>query len=136
MWLDHVLLTLGNLFRIYSDPRLDLQIQKTILGSLEKHWAKADQDVFILAVFLNPYIQWQPLSLTALTNAGICEVAAWVFTHIFNKDPDLNFLKAFEGYFNNQAEFSNETMALDMMKQLYDDQVHNFYYLQLVCSEC
>jgi hypothetical protein len=53
-WLDHVLLTLGNLLHIYSNPMLDSQIHGAILGSLKKHWAKANQDMFILAVFLNP----------------------------------------------------------------------------------
>ena len=66
--LDHVLLTLGNLFHIYSNPALDPQIWAAILGSLEKHWAKGDQDVFILAVFLNPYIQQHPFSRAALTH--------------------------------------------------------------------
>ena len=53
---DHVLLMLGNLFCIYSHPSLESQIKEWIIGSLEKRWAKADQEVFILAVSFNPYI--------------------------------------------------------------------------------
>jgi hypothetical protein len=54
--LNHVLLMLDNLFCIYLHPSLESQIKELITGSLEKHWAKADQNVFILAIFFNPYI--------------------------------------------------------------------------------
>jgi hypothetical protein len=121
--LDHVLLTLGNLFRVYSDPNLDPQIQTGILGSLEKRWAKADQDVFILAVFLNPYIRQQPFSHAALTHANIYEITARLFTRIFYRQPDLQFLKAFEDYFSDTGDFSRRSMELDMMKGLYESRV-------------
>jgi hypothetical protein len=49
-------------------------------------------------------------------HAAIYEIAARVFTRIFDQDPDLNFLKAFEDYFHDRAEFSSESMGLDMMK--------------------
>ena len=58
-------------------------------------------------------------------HTAIHEIAAQVFTCIFDQDADLNFLKAFEKYFHNRAGFSSESMGLDMMKQLYDDQVHS-----------
>jgi hypothetical protein len=48
--LDHVLLTLGNLYRIYSTLEFDDEVCTAILASLEKWRAKADQGVFILAV--------------------------------------------------------------------------------------
>ena len=121
--LDHVLLTLGNLFHIYSNPALDSQIQVGIQGSLEKRWAKADQDVLILAVFLNPYILWRAFSRVALTHAKIYEIAVCLLTRIFNQQPDLDFLKAFKDYFSNTANFSSQNMALDMIKKLYDGQV-------------
>ena len=47
--LDHVLITLGNLFRIYDGmAESDEEIQVGIQASLETRWAKADQDPFIL----------------------------------------------------------------------------------------
>jgi len=55
--LDHVLLMLGNLARIFSQNlEFDKDLHLGILTSLEKRWKKADQDVFIMAVFLNPFI--------------------------------------------------------------------------------
>ena len=129
--LDHVLLTLGNLFYIYSDPTLDSQIWAGIQGSLEKRWAKADQDVFILAIFLNPYIRRQPFSCVALTHANIYEIAARLLTCIFDQQPDLEFLKAFKDYMNDTGDFSSQIMGLDMMKKLYDERVCEAYLLRL-----
>jgi len=60
-------------------------------------------------------------------HVAIYEITTWVFTCIFDQDPNLDFLKAFEDYFHDRAEFSSKSMGLDMMKQLYlyDDQVHS-----------
>jgi len=40
---------------------------------LEKRWAAADQDVFIAAVVMNPYIrkQWFACGVQALTPSGL-----------------------------------------------------------------
>ena len=63
------------------------------------------------------------LQLMALTHAKIYEIVACLLTCIFNQQPDLNFLKAFKDYFSDTANFSSQSMALDMMKKLYDDWV-------------
>jgi hypothetical protein len=60
--LDHVLTMLGNLYHIYSDPDLDAEVQNKVLGSLEKHWAAADQDPFIATIVLNPFLRRRCLS--------------------------------------------------------------------------
>ena len=109
---------------------MDLQIQAKIQGSLEKRWAKADQDVFILAVFLNPYVWRRAFSHVALTHANIYEIAARLLTCIFDQQPDLNFLKAFKDYMNDTGDFSSQIMGLDMMKKLYDEQVCEACLLQ------
>jgi len=54
--LNHVLTTLGNLYYIYSNPDVDVKVQNKVLVSLKKHWAAADQDPFIAAVVLNPFL--------------------------------------------------------------------------------
>jgi hypothetical protein len=53
---------LGNLYHIYLNPDLDAEVQDKVLGSLEKCWAAADQDPFITAIVLNPYLRGQCLS--------------------------------------------------------------------------
>jgi len=66
---DHVLVLLGQLRRIYVDIRRKDRTTPdaadededhpvtTIINSIEKQWTKADQDLFIACVFLNPFIK-------------------------------------------------------------------------------
>jgi hypothetical protein len=54
--LDHISLTLGNLYRIYNTQSLEAPIRNRVLSSLEKRWCAANQDVFILAMHLHPWI--------------------------------------------------------------------------------
>jgi hypothetical protein len=56
--LYHVLTTLANLYCIYSNLSLpeDQEVHYKVLASLEKCWAAADQDPFIAAVILNPFL--------------------------------------------------------------------------------
>jgi hypothetical protein len=53
--------TLGNLYQIYSDVQLEDAVKADavkvkVLASLEKHWAAANQEPFIAAVILNPFL--------------------------------------------------------------------------------
>ena len=60
----------------------------------------------------------------ALTHASIYEIAARLLTRIFDQQPDLDFLKAFEDYMNDTGDFSSQIMGLDIMKKLYDEWVY------------
>jgi hypothetical protein len=57
-----VLTTLGNLYHIYSVADIEDAVQTKIPSCLEKCWAAADQDPFIAAVILNPFLQERCLS--------------------------------------------------------------------------
>jgi hypothetical protein len=96
--LHHVLLTLGNLFFIYSNPKLDTEVCTVILVSLKRCWVKADQDVFIVAVFFNLDIRGQCLSHATLTEVMLYNTTKWVFKCIFGQSADLDLLKAFTDY--------------------------------------
>ena len=64
--LDQVLLTFGHLYMIFyqlHEP-VDRPAQKAVLESLEKRWAASDQDIFIAAVYLNPFIKNVPFNST------------------------------------------------------------------------
>jgi hypothetical protein len=54
--LDHVGLMLANLYWIYNSLAIEAPICDRVLGSLEKRWRAADQNVFILAIHLHPWI--------------------------------------------------------------------------------
>jgi len=120
--LDHVLLTLGNLFHIYSNPKLDPVMGTRILESLEKRWSAADQDVFIIAVLFNPYIRHQCFSRKALSHADLYDMAERVYKRVFQEDPDVAFLQAFTDYYNAEGEYSHDRMKLDMLKAKYDNE--------------
>jgi hypothetical protein len=123
--LHHVLLTLGNLYHIYSDPKLDEDVQNKILGSLEKRWAAADQDVFIAAVVLNPYIRnrWFATGVRELTPAGLLGIVKRVCARVFREEPEIEFSEALMDYLQQRGEFSDEWMQLSMWTDMFEKQV-------------
>ena len=75
-----------------------MEVCTVILTSLEERWAKADQDVFILAVFLNPYICSKCFSRAALTEAALYNMTVQVFEQLFGQKANLDLLQAFTDY--------------------------------------
>ncbi|KAF8808342.1 hypothetical protein BYT27DRAFT_7255616 [Phlegmacium glaucopus] len=112
----HVLTTLANLYHIYSNLSLaeDFNVHNQVLTSLEKRWAAADQDPFIAAVVLNPFLRGDFLAKQhiALTPIGLCNMLKHLHSHVFRVDVDADFQAAFMDYFNKHEEFSPECMAL------------------------
>lgn len=121
---DHVLLTLGNLYRIYGQAHVPQNVRDNIRSSLEARWDKVDQNVFILAVFLNPYIRGRCFSLSVITQMKMLTIAKEVYMRVFQKTSvDSDFLRAFGDYYRFLNEYSKEAMCLDDMKQLYKEKV-------------
>jgi hypothetical protein len=117
--LYHVLTTLANLHCIYSNLSLDsdsedLEVCNQVLASLEKHWATADQDPFISAVVLNPFLRGEFLARQhiALTPIGLCNMLKRLHSRVFRADVDADFQAVFMDYLNKHDEFSPECMAL------------------------
>jgi hypothetical protein len=119
--LDQILLTLANLYRIYSDMGdLEEDVRVGIRNSLEKRWAKADQDVFILAVFFNPYIRAHLFntSIIQLTRAGVYGIVRRVWCRLFRaEEPHYELHSACTDYYNSEAEFANTAMHLDVLEK-------------------
>jgi hypothetical protein len=111
---------LGNLYHIYSTPNLDADVQNKVLGSLEKRWAAADQDPFIAAVVLNPFLRGRCLSRAnpALTPIGLCNMLKRLHLRIFKVAVDENFQSAFMDYYNERNEFTSAYMGLDSWKAM------------------
>ncbi|KAF8270666.1 ribonuclease H-like domain-containing protein [Lactarius quietus] len=101
--LYHVLTTLANLYRIYSNLSLP-----------------EDLDVPVL---LNPFLRGNFLARrhVALTPIGLCNMLKRLHSCVFRMDTDTDFHAAFMDYFNKRNEFSPESMALadwtDMAKK-------------------
>ncbi|KAJ7651817.1 hypothetical protein B0H17DRAFT_833198, partial [Mycena rosella] len=119
--LDQVLLMLGNLYRIYGAPEINSRVRTCIRKSLEKRWLPMEQDVFILAVYLNPYIRCAAFSTKnpVVKPINLYQIAKRLFHRFFDVEPNLDFHEAFFDYSKDLREFSSQYMNLAVMKQLY-----------------
>ncbi|KAF8870263.1 ribonuclease H-like domain-containing protein [Mucidula mucida] len=135
--LDHVLVTLATLHRTYSvesDVFDDPVASAALLKSLQKRWAalKTDQDVYLVAVFLNPYFRAfffndsddAPHSLSRI---GFYGLVKRVYKRVFRLEagddvpPELfsNYLQ----YYDGEGRFTKDKLGLDEFKQEYKGQV-------------
>jgi hypothetical protein len=118
-------ITLGNLYHIFSDPSIEASIRHTVHESLEKCWAKADQDFFIAALLLNPYIHGRCFAsgLSFLTPAGLYGIVKRVYERVMQVTAELELHQVFQDYMSNSNEFSLEEMMLEDMKAMYEEAV-------------
>ncbi|KAJ6533283.1 hypothetical protein DFH09DRAFT_1406742, partial [Mycena vulgaris] len=116
------LLILGNMYRIYGSPEINSRVRTFIQKSLEKRWLAMEREVFILAVYLNPYICGATFSTKnpVLKPISLYNVAKQLCTRFFGVEPDLDFHAAFFDYSKNLQEFSPHYMNLAEMKQLHE----------------
>lgn len=110
-----VVLTLANLYRIYSsDETLDANVKGCLLDSIEKRWTKTDQDSFLAAVILNPYIRQRlfkngsPYS----TIASVFNLFVRLWKRFFDREPDEVFFPAVFDYCRSDSSFSDKAMFL------------------------
>ena len=114
--LGHVLVTLGHLHKVYSGPDIEEQVRDKVLGSLERQWKAADQDIFILTIFLNPYICHHIFNKHTLTVGQLIGMAHYAFKCFFKVDPMPKFTTGLINYANGRAEFSATAMLLDHLR--------------------
>ncbi|KAJ7429946.1 ribonuclease H-like domain-containing protein [Mycena latifolia] len=120
--LDTVLLTLGNLFRIFRNlPIEDAIVRKTLHESLERRWGKTDQQLMILGVFLNPYVRAQCFNRDSLSANAIFHLVRRAFDRLLGQssDGDIAFLAAFREYYDGTGDFSAEAMLLELHSESY-----------------
>ncbi|KAL6309073.1 ribonuclease H-like domain-containing protein, partial [Sparassis latifolia] len=119
--LDVVVLTIVNLYRIYSNPTtgLDPRVCEAVLNSLEKRWANVDQPIFILAVILNPYLRVSPFTHDSplRTFHHVWQLMKNAYLRMYRVEPDNEFRTALSQYLNRLGEWSDESMELDARKE-------------------
>jgi hypothetical protein len=121
--LDHVLLMLGNLFRIYSDPSVEEHVQQSLHASLEKRWKAADQPVFILAIFFNPYIRSSCFNQSYLPRNLLYQMSRRMFERIYGREANLDFWQAYIDYDQSAGMFSESVMMLKESKEVHEREV-------------
>ncbi|KAG8707863.1 hypothetical protein FRC11_007073, partial [Ceratobasidium sp. 423] len=106
--LDHILVELGRLYHVFSHPKSNPEIREVALASLERCWSKSDQDPYILAVFLNPFIRGRLFSRVnpLLNRWAIYGAVKRVFRRVFRKEHDLELYEAFLDYYDFRNEFN------------------------------
>ncbi|KAF6757724.1 hypothetical protein DFP72DRAFT_759455, partial [Ephemerocybe angulata] len=92
-------------------------------ASIERRWGKTDQELFILAVFLNPYIWAKFFNTDHLSFMTLFHIARRAVLQLTRNnlisDPD--FLKAFTDYYHARSDFSKDAMCLDSYAEVYDN---------------
>lgn len=117
-----MLITLGNLYRHFSDPLLTIEaaLRSAVLNSLEKRWGKADQDAFLLALVLNPYIRTKIFHPTnpLRTMAALWAIVRRCCDRFWDGlVPDHEFRRAFSDYLTGVGEWSDIGLCLDELKK-------------------
>jgi hypothetical protein len=113
---------LGNLYCIFGAlPTSDSEVTAALHGSLERRWAKTDQELMILSVFLNPFTRHLPFNLDVFPLIMFFHLTVRAYKRLLRQDPagDIDFAAAFNDNYNNIGFFSKASMALDWHHQAY-----------------
>ncbi|KAI0763741.1 hypothetical protein BD413DRAFT_579730 [Trametes elegans] len=95
--LDTILLTLGKLAHIFSDPKVG-----------------DDREIFILALLFNPYVCHDCFNSanSALTVASLRRIFKCMFRRMMQHEPDVQVMQAFSDYLACVGQWSDESMML------------------------
>lgn len=124
--LDQILLTFGSLSIHYTDLKAkdpaNIPGCMAILDSIEKQWAKADQDAFITVVILNPFVKTTTFSAEVhfLTCAGVLALMKCLYRCFFStiETPE-EFEKNMQQLFSNMEDyFSGRGICADMTQYI------------------
>ncbi|KAJ7743007.1 ribonuclease H-like domain-containing protein, partial [Mycena maculata] len=100
--LDTVLICLGNL--------------------LQRRWAKTDQGLMILAVFFNPYIRSHAFDPDSVSCMDMFHIVRRAYERLLRQDAggDIEFMSAFQSYYDNQDYFSADATWIEGHRQAYE----------------
>ena len=110
-----MLVTLVILYHKFCDSTLDSSICEAACKSLEKHWKKADQDIFLLAVVLNPYLRVSCFSERSPYRnfPNVWHLFQKVFLRLYGIEPNLEFRSTLQEYVSEIGGWSALDMGLD-----------------------
>ncbi|KAJ3713958.1 ribonuclease H-like domain-containing protein [Lentinula raphanica] len=106
--LDQVLLTFAYLYMHFDglQEQVDREIRAAVCSSIEACWAKSDQEVFIAAVLLNPFVV-NPFNIRLewLNRAGLLNIFARLFKRFFGHDILTQMLQNINDFFADRGVF-------------------------------
>lgn len=131
--LDEVLLTFGTIYKDVLDwdkvTENDIAVYLAVLASLEKRWKKSDQDIFIAAVILNPFIRKEAFAKRFINNAGVYALLSRLWTRFYRQAPPEELYKDVEDYLNFKGEYQNLQHTRKADEITAHRQVVFFYYI-------
>lgn len=84
-----------------NDPEVS-----AILASIEKRWKKADQDVFITTIILNPFLKATPFQcLPSMATADILTLLQWLWLRLYKMPASLSLFTDIQDYLGNKGTF-------------------------------
>lgn len=107
--LDTVVLTFGFLVMRYQrmTEEGDRAASMSIIASLEKRWAAADQDIFVAAVIVNPFFQAAPFfDHPRFVVSGIIELLGRLYARFFQEEPPETFSTELRDYLTARGQYS------------------------------
>jgi hypothetical protein len=137
--MDQVLLMFSHLVMQYTamnDPD-DRAGCAAIIASIEHRWAKADQEVFVATVILNPFFQTVPFAPAPfLNNAGIHALLRRLWTRFYAAQPPVEFHTQTSDYLKSTGLFHHLQTHCDIKHIDADRMVGRFdsqycYFLAL-----
>jgi hypothetical protein len=135
--MDHVLLTLGNLYHIYSITlcdKIDNSVRAALLKSLEKRWKAADQPIFILAVIFNPFIRADAFTPTKLTVMQLWKLVQAAVDRFWKIEADSDTFMALKDYLGRVGDFSDMAMELARFYELAKRDVRSACFLSTLIT--
>lgn len=133
--LDNVLMCMLYLYRTLYHISLSAQVSQFLLEtvaavmfSLEKRWASLDQEIFICAVILNPFIgrNFQTIFRNSElgSSAEVRRILINQYKKLFGKKPNDNVLAMLHNYTGRERGFlSAEKMRQKGYENMFKDQV-------------
>ncbi|KAF8989582.1 hypothetical protein BDQ17DRAFT_1169802, partial [Cyathus striatus] len=130
--LDQVPLIFGTLMYEYlkmaeTDGDHDGLIQ-AIIDSIEKRWAKCDQEAFILAIVLHPSLKTAPFAknMPQLVPASLWQILHHLWTRFYSEDIPTNLFKEFMDYLHSRGVYSVLTGYIDSLQEVSSDPLHMY----------
>ncbi|KIK87038.1 hypothetical protein PAXRUDRAFT_152445 [Paxillus rubicundulus Ve08.2h10] len=122
-WLDTILITLVNLYHQFLNPTLNGVVCAAVFTSLEKHWAKADQSISILAVVLNSYVHASAFATNSpyCTPENLWELVEMAYLRFYGIQPNGDFQVAFGQYLQGSGDWTDTKMGLAFWQADADD---------------
>ena len=84
----------------------DIKACDTILASIEWHWLKTDQDIFIAGVLLNPFHKSIPFHAAPFsTLASLYNLLHCLWRRFYQEDPPAELYSEYKAYINGTGDF-------------------------------